>query len=166
MLLWTSTKEGVCRERGTARSRSSTPYGRSKEARRSAKSAGRWRIAAGRLSVKASVQRIGAERGAGATATAERKSQAEGDGGRSHVGQAHSARGALKKGLKLAPWCAKYGRRISLNEARACELVRITRWSNRYQSRRDPQSELRVRLWDLASIRIRYGYRRLTKVGR
>jgi putative transposase len=38
----------------------------------------------------------------------------------------------------------------------------ITRWSNRYQSRRDPQTELRVRLRDLAAARIRYGYRRLT----
>jgi len=40
--------------------------------------------------------------------------------------------------------------------------MRITRWSNRYQSRRDPQTELRVRLRDLATSRIRYGYRRLT----
>ena len=40
--------------------------------------------------------------------------------------------------------------------------MRITRWSNRYQSRRDPQTELRVRLRDLASTRIRFGYRRLT----
>jgi putative transposase len=38
----------------------------------------------------------------------------------------------------------------------------ITRWTNRYQSRRDPQTELRVRLRDLASTRLRYGYRRLT----
>lgn len=49
-----------------------------------------------------------------------------------------------------------------LSELRACGLIRITRWSNRYQSRRDPQTELRVRLRDLASTRIRYGYRRLT----
>ena len=49
-----------------------------------------------------------------------------------------------------------------LNELRACGLIRITRWSNRYQSRGDPQTELRVRLRDLASTRIRYGYRRLT----
>jgi putative transposase len=49
-----------------------------------------------------------------------------------------------------------------LNESRACGLIRITRWSNRYQSRRDPQTELRVCLRDLASTRIRYGYRRLT----
>jgi len=40
--------------------------------------------------------------------------------------------------------------------------MRITRWSNRYQSRRDPQTELRIRLRDLAGTRIRYGYRRLT----
>ena len=38
----------------------------------------------------------------------------------------------------------------------------ITRWSNRYQSRRDPQSELRIRLREFASSRVRYGYRRLT----
>jgi putative transposase len=49
-----------------------------------------------------------------------------------------------------------------LSEKRACGLMRITRWSNRYQSRRDPQTELRVRLRDLAATRIRYGYRRLT----
>jgi putative transposase len=49
-----------------------------------------------------------------------------------------------------------------LNELRTWGLIGITRWSNRYQSRRDPQTELRVRLRDLASTRIRYGYRRLT----
>jgi putative transposase len=49
-----------------------------------------------------------------------------------------------------------------LNELRTCGLIGITRWSNRYQSRRDAQTELRVRLRDLASTRIRYGYRRLT----
>jgi len=48
-----------------------------------------------------------------------------------------------------------------LSEQRACGLMRITRWSNRYQSRRDPQTELRIRLRDLAGTRIRYGYRRL-----
>jgi hypothetical protein len=39
-----------------------------------------------------------------------------------------------------------------LNESRACGLVRIARGSNRYQSRRDPQGELRMRLRDLASV--------------
>ena len=49
-----------------------------------------------------------------------------------------------------------------LSENRACGLMGITRWSNRYQSRRDPQAELRMRLRDLAGSRTRYGYRRLT----
>jgi putative transposase len=49
-----------------------------------------------------------------------------------------------------------------LSENRACGLVRITRWINRYQSRRDPQDQLRQRLRELAGNRPRYGYRRLT----
>jgi transposase InsO family protein len=50
----------------------------------------------------------------------------------------------------------------SLNESRACGLVGITRWINRYQSRRDSQADLRMRLPELAGSRVRYGYRRLT----
>ena len=49
-----------------------------------------------------------------------------------------------------------------LSERRACGLVGITRWTNRYQSCRDPQLDLRMRLRELAAIRVRYGYRRLT----
>jgi len=49
-----------------------------------------------------------------------------------------------------------------LSERRACGLFGITRWTNRYPSRRDPQNELRMRLRELAGSRTRYGYRRLT----
>jgi putative transposase len=49
-----------------------------------------------------------------------------------------------------------------LSERRACGLFGITRWSNRYQSHRDPQNGLRMRLRELAGARTRYGYRRLT----
>jgi len=49
-----------------------------------------------------------------------------------------------------------------LSEERACGLVGITRWINRYRSRRDPQEELRQRLRELAGSRPRFGYRRLT----
>jgi putative transposase len=49
-----------------------------------------------------------------------------------------------------------------LSENRACGLIGITRWINRYQSQRDPQTELRMRLRELAGSRVRYGYRRLT----
>lgn len=52
--------------------------------------------------------------------------------------------------------------RHQLSENHACGLIGITRWINRYRSRRDPQSELRIRLRDLAGSRVRYGYRRLT----
>ena len=38
----------------------------------------------------------------------------------------------------------------------------ITRWSNRYRSRKDSQAALRLRLRELAGSRVRYGYRRLT----
>jgi putative transposase len=48
-----------------------------------------------------------------------------------------------------------------LSEKRACGLIGITRWINRYRSRRDPQSELRMRIRELASSRVRYGYRRI-----
>jgi transposase-like protein len=115
--------------------------------------------------VEASVRRIGIARGSRATATARRESQAERDCCRSHVGQTHPARGALKKSLKPAvhrELVREIRQAYPLNESRACGLVRITRWSNRYQTRHDPQSELRVRLRDLAPTRIRYGYRRLT----
>lgn len=52
--------------------------------------------------------------------------------------------------------------RHELSEKRACGLIGITRWINRYQSRRDPQDELRMRLRELAASRVRYGYRGLT----
>jgi putative transposase len=49
-----------------------------------------------------------------------------------------------------------------LSEKRACGLIGITRWSNRYSSRKDSQAALRLRLRELAGSRVRYGYRRLT----
>jgi putative transposase len=49
-----------------------------------------------------------------------------------------------------------------LSENRACGLIGITRWSNRYRTRKDPQTALRLRLRELAGSRVRYGYRRLT----
>src|SRR4029077_14631917 len=80
-------------------------------------------------------------------------------------GQAHIAGGAIKKGLKPAArrqLVRGIRQAHQLSERRACGLVTITRWSNRYQSQRDPQAELRMRLRELAGSRVRYGYRRLT----
>jgi putative transposase len=42
-----------------------------------------------------------------------------------------------------------------LSEKRACGLIGITWWINRYQRRRDRQEELRIRLRDLAGSRVR-----------
>jgi putative transposase len=44
---------------------------------------------------------------------------------------------------------------------RACEVLAFARSCYYYGSHADPQTELRVRLKDLAGARIRYGYRRL-----
>ncbi len=46
-------------------------------------------------------------------------------------------------------------------ERRACRVLGFARSSFRYQSRRDPRAELRVRLRDLAASRVHYGYVRL-----
>ena len=49
----------------------------------------------------------------------------------------------------------------AIGERRACRATGFHRSSQRYRARRDPQTELRVRLRDLAASRVRYGYRRL-----
>jgi len=48
-----------------------------------------------------------------------------------------------------------------VGEGRACHATGFHRSSQRYRTRRDPQTELRVRLRDMAASRMRYGYRRL-----
>lgn len=48
-----------------------------------------------------------------------------------------------------------------VSERRACRVSGCGRASHRYQSRRDPLAELRMRLRELALVRVRYGYRRL-----
>src|SRR5262249_33815958 len=93
-------------------------------------------IPAGSLPVETSVRRIGIERGARASATAGRESQAEGHCGGPDLGQAHPAGSALKKGLKPAKrreLVREIRQAYQLNESPACGLIRITRWSNRYQ---------------------------------
>lgn len=48
-----------------------------------------------------------------------------------------------------------------VSERRACRATGFHRSSHRYRSRCDPQTELRMRLKELAAARVRYGYRRL-----
>lgn len=82
------------------------------------------------------------------------------DCGGPHVRQAHFAGSAIKiEARKRRDLVRQMRQEYQLSENRACSLMRITHWSNRYQSRRDAQTELRIRLRDLAGTRIRYGYR-------
>lgn len=48
-----------------------------------------------------------------------------------------------------------------VSERRACQALGFPRSSQRYQSIRRDRAELRIRLRDLAAVRVRYGYRRL-----
>src|SRR5271170_4383206 len=50
---------------------------------------------------------------------------------------------------------------LEMSERRACTIVAADRKMIRYRSRRPPDTELRVRLRDLANERKRFGYRRL-----
>jgi putative transposase len=51
---------------------------------------------------------------------------------------------------------------FAISERRACRVLRLCRSTKRYVGRRDPQLALRQRLRELASVRVRFGYRRLT----
>ena len=48
-----------------------------------------------------------------------------------------------------------------VSERRACRLLRLTRTSYRYRSRRDPRTALRQRMREIAGARVRYGYRKI-----
>jgi putative transposase len=53
---------------------------------------------------------------------------------------------------------------FALSGRQAAELMKITRVTLRYRSRRPPQDALRRRLRELAATRVRFGYRRLTVI--
>jgi putative transposase len=48
-----------------------------------------------------------------------------------------------------------------VSERRACEAIQIHRSSYRYQSIRDEQVALRLRINEIARVRVRYGYKRI-----
>ena len=48
-----------------------------------------------------------------------------------------------------------------VSERQACQVVLLPRATHRYQSIRDPLTELRLRMRQLAQTRIRYGYRKI-----
>ena len=50
---------------------------------------------------------------------------------------------------------------FGVSERRACRVIGCHRKTYRYRSRAQDQTTLRMRLRELASVRVRYGYRRL-----
>jgi len=116
------------------------------------------------LPLEAQIRRYRGRRVAPAHGVGEGKHQAQATGGRPDPGQASSAGGDLKKVLKpaqkrLAVEFLSKG--LLVSERRACHLVQIARSTHRYQSQAKDDTALRIRLKDLASSRVRYGYRRL-----
>lgn len=51
--------------------------------------------------------------------------------------------------------------RYRASRRQVCQALRFPRSTDYYRGRRDPQDALRIRLRDLAAVRVRYGYRRL-----
>ncbi len=48
-----------------------------------------------------------------------------------------------------------------VSERKACRAIRFPRVTHRYSSTRDTQAFLKMRIKEIASVRIRYGYRRI-----
>ena len=48
-----------------------------------------------------------------------------------------------------------------VSEKRACQVIQICRTSYRYRSTRDEQALLRLRINEIARVRVRYGYKRI-----
>jgi putative transposase len=51
--------------------------------------------------------------------------------------------------------------RYRVSEIRACEVIQICRTSYRYRSIRGEQASLRLRINEIARVRVRYGYKRI-----
>lgn len=53
--------------------------------------------------------------------------------------------------------CIHYG----VSQRRACRVCRMHRGTYRYHSHKDPRTELRMRIREIAQTRVRYGYRKI-----
>ena len=48
-----------------------------------------------------------------------------------------------------------------MSERRACVVIQLHRGTYCYQSHKDPRTELRMRMREIAAVRVRYGYRKI-----
>src|SRR5262249_8322814 len=119
---------------------------------------------ADRLSLEAPVGGDGCRRTAARAAAGGRESPSEAARGGSDLGSTHAPGGHPEKALKPAPPEPMVGFGpvgFGVSERRACRVMGCHRRTSRYRSRANDQTALRMRLRELASVRVRYGYRRL-----
>jgi putative transposase len=48
-----------------------------------------------------------------------------------------------------------------VSERRACKVLRLNRSTQRYKGQLNEQVELRMRIKEIAAVRVRYGYKRI-----
>ncbi len=116
------------------------------------------------LPLEAAVREAGDRPSPPAEAIAGRKRATETVGGRSDLGQDDVAGCAGKKILKpprrrQGVGYLRGGYHIS--ERRACVVMRLNRGTFRYESHKDPRTELRMRMREMAAVRLRYGCRKI-----
>ena len=108
---------------------------------------------------------LGLSGAARAPVAAPRKQQAETGRRRPDARSAHPPGDCPKKAVRprarctLAEWAQTVYR---LSQRRAAGLIPVHNGTLRYRSTRDRQDALRQRLRELAAVRVRFGYRRLT----
>jgi len=110
------------------------------------------------------VRGIGFIRTPEAQAAGRGKSAIKTDGGGFEFGQAHVTGGIVKKVLrpvrkrKLVDVLQDS---YQVSERRACKVLGLNRSTQRYKGQRDEQAELRMRIKEIAAVRVRYGYKRI-----
>ena len=93
-----------------------------------------------------------------------REHKAEKAGGRFEPGQGHAAGCAIKKMVGSADRreaVAYLRAAYSASERRSCRVLNLHRGLYRRKPARDEQAYLRMRIKEIAQVRVRYGYRRI-----
>src|SRR5690242_18025475 len=116
------------------------------------------------LPVEEAVRRYGRRRDSAAEAVGRGEPEAQAAGGRPEFRQADAAGRALKKTLRPGrrrDLVRHLEERYGVSERRGCRALRFQRSSHRYRSTAPDQAALRMRIREIAAVRVRYGYFRI-----
>jgi putative transposase len=116
------------------------------------------------VSVEEAVQGTGDGSGTPVQAAAGRERTAEAAGGGTDPGQDHAAGCAGKKTStpsRRRPVVSYLHDTYRVSERRACRVARIPVSTFRYASRQEPRTALRLRIREIAQVRVCYGYRKI-----